>query len=293
MTSNENEPTDGRPVRRRALVIGGVAAAAGLTALGVGAAIGNGAPAPSPTPSTAPPAPSPSAAATTSAPTSEPTATPTPTPTPTASGIDLTAQSVDDPASTWVVVNKLRTLAPVDYVPADLTFPDVPYVNRQPMRQATADALVPLFAAARSEAGLSLAVQSAYRSYDTQVSVYAGWVSSRGQAGADATSARPGHSEHQTGWAVDVVGASGACALEICWGDTPEGQWVGANAHRFGFLVRYKPDTTPITGYESEPYHLRYVGTQLSGYLHDSGIETLERVFGLPDAPDYAPGTTS
>ncbi|PPG55471.1 peptidase M15, partial [Rathayibacter sp. AY1F8] len=181
MTSNENEPTDGRPVRRRALVIGGVAAAAGLTALGVGAAIGNGAPAPSPTPSTAPPAPSPSAAATTSAPTAEPTATPTPTPTPTASGIDLTAQSVDDPASTWVVVNKLRTLAPVDYVPADLTFPDVPYVNRQPMRQATADALVPLFAAARSEAGLSLAVQSAYRSYDTQVSVYAGWVSSRGQ----------------------------------------------------------------------------------------------------------------
>ncbi|PPG58008.1 peptidase M15, partial [Rathayibacter sp. AY1C7] len=178
MTSNENEPTDGRPVGRRALVIGGVAAAAGLTALGVGAAIGNGAPAPSPTPSTAPPAPSPSAAATTSTPTAVPTATPTPTPT--ASGIDLTAQSVDDPASTWVVVNKLRTLAPVDYVPADLTFPDVPYVNRQLMRQATADALVPLFAAARSEAGLSLAVQSAYRSYDTQVSVYAGWVSSRG-----------------------------------------------------------------------------------------------------------------
>ncbi|WKK72083.1 M15 family metallopeptidase [Rathayibacter oskolensis] len=122
-----------------------------------------------------------------------------------------------------MVVNKLRTLSPVDYVPADLVYPDVSYVNRQPMRQATADALVPLFAAASSEAGLSLAVQSAYRSYDTQVSVYAGWVSTRGQAGADATSARPGHSEHQTGWAVDVVGASGTCALEICWGDTPEG----------------------------------------------------------------------
>ncbi|PPF64696.1 hypothetical protein C5C18_13260 [Rathayibacter tritici] len=286
MTLNENEPTGPRPVRRRALVIGGVAAAAGLTALGVGAAIGNGAAPPSSTP--VPPSPLTTATTTASA-----TAAAKPTPTPSSSGIDLGAQSVDDPASTWVVVNKLRTLSPVDYVPADLTFPDVPYVNRQPMRQATADALVSLFTAARSEAGLSLAVQSAYRSYDTQVRVYAGWVSSRGQAGADATSARPGHSEHQTGWAVDVVGASGECALEICWGDTAEGQWVGANAHRFGFLVRYKPDTTSITGYESEPYHLRYVGTALAGYLHDSGIETLERAFGLPDAPDYAPGTTS
>ncbi|SMH30402.1 D-Ala-D-Ala carboxypeptidase. Metallo peptidase. MEROPS family M15B [Rathayibacter oskolensis] len=292
MTSSENEPRDGRPVGRRALVIGGVAAAAGATAFGVGAAIGNGrASAPSPTPTT-PVSPPSTPTPTATTPSAEPTPAPTPTPTPTP-GIDLTANSVDDPASVWVVVNKLRTLSPIDYVPADLVSPDVPYVNRQPMRQATADALVALFSAAVAEAGLSLAVQSAYRSYDTQVSVYAGWVSTRGQAGADATSARPGHSEHQTGWAVDVVGASGACALEICWGDTPEGQWVGANAHRFGFLVRYRPESTPITGYESEPYHLRYVGTELSQYLHDSGIETLERLFGLPDAPDYAAGTVS
>ncbi|MHC2185251.1 D-alanyl-D-alanine carboxypeptidase [Rathayibacter agropyri] len=287
MTMNENEPTGGRPVRRRALVIGGVAVAAGVTAIGVGAAFGSGRRSPTvPGSPTAAAASGPASnASETPAPTAEPVATPTP-------GFDLTAHSIDDPDSIWVVVNKLRTLSPVDYVPADLTFPDVSFVNRQPMRKATADALVALFTAASAEAGLALAVQSAYRSYDTQVSVYSGWVSSRGQAGADATSARPGHSEHQTGWAVDVVGASGACALEICWGDTAEGQWVGANAHRFGFLVRYKPESTPITGYESEPYHVRYIGTELSQYLHDSGIETLERAFGLPDAPDYAPGTS-
>lgn len=287
MTRNENEPTGGRPVRRRALVIGGVAVAAGVTAIGVGAAFGSGRRSPTvPGSPTAAAASGPASnASETPAPTAEPVATPTP-------GFDLTAHSIDDPDSIWVVVNKLRTLSPVDYVPADLTFPDVSFVNRQPMRKATADALVALFTAASAEAGLALAVQSAYRSYDTQVSVYSGWVSSRGQAGADATSARPGHSEHQTGWAVDVVGASGACALEICWGDTAEGQWVGANAHRFGFLVRYKPESTPITGYESEPYHVRYIGTELSQYLHDSGIETLERAFGLPDAPDYAPGTS-
>ena len=296
MTSSENETPGGRPVRRRALVIGGVAVAAGATAFGVGAAIGAGRGVPGPTPAptspatrTPTPTPTPSATAT---PEPAPSVTEEPTPTPTP-GIDLSANSVDDAASPWVVVNKLRTLNPVDYVPADLVYPDVRYVNRQPMRQATADALVAMVGAASTEAGLALAVQSAYRSYDTQVSVYAGWVSTRGQAGADATSARPGHSEHQTGWAVDVVGASGACALEICWGETPEGVWVGENAHRFGFLVRYKPQNTPITGYESEPYHLRYVGTELAQHLHDTGVETLERLFGLPDAPDYAPGSVS
>ena len=86
------------------------------------------------------------------APVETPTETPTPTPT-AAPGIDLSAHSNDDPASIWVVVNKLRTLNPVDYVPADLVSPDVRYVNRQPMRQATSDALVPMFAAASSEAG--------------------------------------------------------------------------------------------------------------------------------------------
>ncbi|MBF4461524.1 MULTISPECIES: M15 family metallopeptidase [unclassified Rathayibacter] len=284
MTSSENHSGAQSPVRRRAILIGGVAAAAGVSAFGVSRALGSGGGV------AAPAVPSTSAAAVVESPTPTPSQTASPSPTP---SFDLSAHSIDDPASIWVVVNKLRSLDPADYAPADLVFPDVSYVNRQPMRQATADALVPLFAAASSEAGLSLAVQSAYRSYETQVSVYAGWVSSRGQAGADATSARPGHSEHQTGWAVDVTGASGTCALEICWGDTPEGRWVDANAYRFGFLVRYLADTTPITGYESEPYHLRFVGTELTRYLHDSGITTLERAFGLPDAPDYAPGTTN
>lgn len=263
------------------MVAGGAAVVLGGAAVGIGAWLGRPAtpvssetPTPTPTPTAEP---------------ARPVATTTPEPVVT---FDLAANSIDDPTSPWVVVNKLRSLDPQDYEPADLTYPDVPYVNEQPMRALTADAITQLFAAAQSEAGLTLRVQSAYRSYDTQVSVYAGWVSSRGQAGADATSARPGHSEHQTGWAVDVTGASGACALEICWGDTDEGVWVGENAHRFGLIVRYRADTTPITGYESEPYHLRYIGTELAAYMQEQGVTTLEQVFGLPDAPDYAPGTT-
>lgn len=280
MTSSQNDPSGGRPVLRRALVIGGVAAA-GATAFGIAAAISSGR-----IESSVPASsfPGPSGPAPTVAEPSAPSSTPTP-------GINLAAHSLADPTSIWVVVNKLRALNPVDYLPADLSYPEVPYVNRQPMRQAAADALVSLFTAASNEAGFALAVQSAFRPYQTQASVYAGWVASLGQAGADATSARPGHSEHQTGWAIDVVGASGRCALEICWGDTAEGQWVAANAYRFGFVVRYRAEATPITGYEAEPYHLRYLGPELAQYLHDSGIIALEQLFGLPDAPDYPPGT--
>ncbi|ALS57046.1 hypothetical protein APU90_04075 [Rathayibacter toxicus] len=269
-------------MRRRALIAGG-AAAAGVTAVGMAATLGSCG---QPLQQEAPGGPT-GVSLNGSGMTAEESPAPSPTP-----YFDRSAHSRDDPTSMWVIVNKTRPLNPIDYRPVDLTYPDVPYANRQPMRQGAADALVPLVAAARSEAGLSLAVQSAFRSYETQVRVYQGWVSSRGRVGADATSARPGHSEHQTGWAIDVVGASRKCALEICWGETPEGQWVGANAHRFGFVVRYRADTTPITGYESEPYHLRYVGQELAQHLHDRGITTLERFFGLPDAPDYPPGTT-
>lgn len=259
----------------------------GGAAVAVGASLGGQTPSAPVADTTTTPTPSPTPTPTEERPVPEATGTPEPV-----SGIDLSAFSIDDATSPWVVVNKLRALNPQDYAPADLTYPDVSYVNEQPMRAATADALVQLVAAADAEAGLTLRVQSAYRSYDTQVSVYAGWVSSRGQAGADATSARPGHSEHQTGWAVDVTGASGACALEVCWGDTAEGEWVLANSYRFGLIVRYRADQTPVTGYESEPYHLRFVGVELATHMHDQGIETLEAVFGLPAAPDYAPGTT-
>ena len=131
--------------------------------------------------------------------------------------------------------------------------------------------------------------QSAYRSYSTQESVYAGWVDSLGQEGADLTSARPGHSEHQTGLAIDINALPDqGCALEPCWGDTPHAQWLAANAYRFGFIVRYPDGKTDITGYEYEPYHMRYVGIELATEMHTTGITTLEEFFGLPPAPDYA-----
>lgn len=95
---------------------------------------------------------------------------------------------------------------------------------------------------------------SGYRSYAQQQQVYSYYVSIYGQAQADLISARPGHSEHQTGLAVDVGNANGSCGLSTCFGgDTPAGIWVAANAHKYGFIVRYPPNGyTNVTGYSYE-----------------------------------------
>jgi D-alanyl-D-alanine carboxypeptidase len=222
----------------------------------------------------------------TASPTPTPTEDPVPTPIPTPA-FDRAALSIDDPASPWVVVNKLRPLAPADYAPADLVDVPVPFVNAPKLRKEASDAVVAMFAAFQSQTGLQMQSQSAYRGYSTQVSVYAGWVSSLGQAGADLTSARPGHSEHQTGLAIDVSALPSVCALEACFGETPQGQWLAANAWSYGFTLRYPQGATPITGYEYEPWHYRYVGPALAAELHATGVATLEEFFGLPAAPTY------
>src|SRR4051812_4046421 len=216
-----------------------------------------------------------------------PTPTPTVPPAPVVVAFDKTAQSIDDPASTWDVVNKARALNPLTYVPADLTYPDVVYVNHQPMRQATATALVEMFRAGKAEAGLDFSVQSAYRSFDSQTGVYADDVARNGQEYADTDTARPGHSEHQTGLAVDISAIPAQCSLDACFGDTPQGRWLAGNAWRFGFLLRYPADKVAVTGFTYEPWHFRYVGVPLATELHTTGVTTLEEFFGCPGGTTY------
>jgi D-alanyl-D-alanine carboxypeptidase len=212
-----------------------------------------------------------------------PTLGPTSTPTPVTAG----NPALDDPASITVVVNKARALGSAGFVPADLVSVPVTHTWAPLLRQEASTAVVALFGAASTEAGLALASNSAYRSYAVQQRVYAGFVSRSGQAYADTTSARPGHSEHQTGLALDIGAASGACSLSTCFGDTAEGQWLVDNAWRFGFLLRYPADRAAVTGFAYEPWHFRYVGVGLSTTMHKSGTRTLEEHFGLAAAPDY------
>jgi len=186
---------------------------------------------------------------------------------------------LDDPSSLWVVVNKQRPLNPKTYAPTDLS----PIGNGQKMRLAAANQLKLLFDAAKS-ASYTLIAESGYRSYRTQVSVYNHEVSAFGQTKADSESARPGYSEHQTGWAVDI--GSPGC-YEDCFGTKPASKWLLANAYRYGFILRYPVDKSTITGYRNEPWHFRYVGVDLAAELHNTRTETLEEFFGLPAAPNY------
>jgi D-alanyl-D-alanine carboxypeptidase len=276
-------PVSPRVRRRRFVVIAALSAVVVLAIAVVIAVTTDSQPDASPAGSSSPTAASPSA---TSAPseTPEPDDTATPAPPP---AFDKAAQSIDDPASPWVVVNKLRPLSPGDYEASDLVDVPVPFVNAPRLRAEASDAVVRMFADFHTATGLQMQSQSAYRSYSSQVSVYNGWVASLGQAGADKTSARPGYSEHQTGLAIDVSSLPAECALQACFGDTAQGQWLAANAWNYGFTLRYPQGKTPVTGYEYEPWHYRYVGLALAAELHATGTATLEEFFGLPAAPGY------
>ena len=193
------------------------------------------------------------------------------------SAFDKQKYSLTDPTSPWIVVNKKRPL-PSTYVPGNLT----PVLSGQLQKDA-ANSLSTLVNAAKN-AGHSLSIISSYRSYSTQTSTYNNYVATDGVARADTYSARPGHSEHQSGLAVDL--GNGVCNLEICFGDTPAGKWLASNAPDYGYIIRYPVGKDSITGYQYEPWHVRYVGVDLAKELQKTNL-TIEEFFGLTNQAGY------
>lgn len=122
--------------------------------------------------------------------------------------------------------------------------------------------------------GLSIYVSSGFRSYSSQKSIYNRYVSRDGKASADTYSARPGHSEHQTGLSIDLN------TITQAFGRTREGKWVAAHCHEYGFIIRYPQGKSDITGYCYEPWHLRYVGTEAATKIAQSGL-CLEEYYGI------------
>jgi LAS superfamily LD-carboxypeptidase LdcB/putative cell wall-binding protein len=199
-----------------------------------------------------------------------------------------TCASTTTASSAWVLVNKHNALRPVTYVPSGLVVPHVTYPNGQRLRSTAAAALTTMFAAARSEGAGTMAIASGYRSYATQRSVYAHRVSTNGKAYADKWIARPGYSEHQSGLSLDIKPVGNrSCSVHNCIGSTPQGAWLRGNAWRFGFVLRYESGYTGVTGYNSEPWHFRYVGVPLSTAYHRGGWHSLEQFLGEPAAPTY------
>ncbi|MFV0381967.1 MAG: D-alanyl-D-alanine carboxypeptidase family protein [Breznakia sp.] len=116
---------------------------------------------------------------------------------------------------------------------------------------------------------------SGYRSYAYQASLYQNYVNTYGQEQADIFSVRPGYSEHQTGLVFDLKHTD-----ETLLERQAEADWVSKNAHTYGFIVRYPKGKESVTGYQSEPWHLRYVGNIATNIYH-SGL-TLEEYLGFP-----------
>lgn len=141
----------------------------------------------------------------------------------------------------------------------------------QTMRPDAADAMDQMIAAAKAE-GLTLSVVSGYRSYSKQAAIYARKVKNTGsERKADELVARAGTSEHQLGLAMDL-GTKNNTSLTENFAKTQEGKWVYDHAHEYGFIIRYLKGYEEITGYNYEPWHVRYVGRDLAGRIRDSGL---------------------
>jgi D-alanyl-D-alanine carboxypeptidase len=159
------------------------------------------------------------------------------------------------------------------YAPPDLTSTGLP--GGGSIRAITKDDLTAM-AAAAAAAGAPLQVASAYRSYSTQVSTFNYWVGQAGRAAALLASARPGHSEHQLGLAIDFTSAGGAAPWTYNdWATTTAGHWMAVNAWQYGWVISYPKGSSPsITCYQYEPWHYRYVGRDEAAAIHDSGLTT-------------------
>ena len=174
-----------------------------------------------------------------------------------------------------LIVNKTYPL-PKDFVPKNT------YKNAEGLNYCSncididAYEQYKLMKADATSLGLNIWIQSGYRSYDLQESLYNKYVNRDGKEAADTYSARPGHSEHQTGLAFDLN------TITDDFQYTDEGIWINDNCYKYGFILRYPKGKESITGYKYESWHLRYVGIDLATKLYNNGDWiTLEEYFNI------------
>lgn len=182
--------------------------------------------------------------------------------------LDLTFYSavseVTDPSDLGALVNKHYAL-PAGYVP-ELEALGAGYGSGS-LRPEAAQAFRDMADAARAE-GVSLRSVSAYRSYGRQKNTYDNYLKQYRQSVVDTFSARPGHSEHQTGLALDINVASSKARFER----TPAFAWLKAHCAEYGFILRYDQGKEAVTGYRFEPWHYRYVGVDTAKAVMEQGL---------------------
>jgi zinc D-Ala-D-Ala carboxypeptidase len=132
-------------------------------------------------------------------------------------------------------------------------------------------------------AGLTITVDSAYRSYAAQAATYESWVAQIGPQAAAARTARPGHSEHQLGTAIDVSSPGWTGRFGDWARETAEGAWMAEHAWRYGFVMSYPAGGVAQTCFDYEPWHYRWIGREAAAEHRESGMtlrEFLERYVG-------------
>ncbi len=188
---------------------------------------------------------------------------------------------IDSAKSLQVVVNKKRPLNPITYAATRKV-----QIGYSWVAKPAADAYAQLKAAVSAKKLGTLCVNSGFRSFNSQTLIHDAKVALLGKTAGEKLAARPGHSEHQTGLAMDVSTTQLGCRIGA-FGSSKASKWIAANAWQYGFIVRYPYGKTAITGYVWEPWHLRYVGIELATDMRANKITTLEEYFGLPAAPKY------
>ena len=179
--------------------------------------------------------------------------------------------TIYSPTTYDFIVNKNNKLTS-DYVPSDLELIDNKYAYEDKYLRHEAKVAFEKMASDAKKDGFNIIAVSTYRSYDYQDKLYNGYVKDKGFYYADMASARKGHSEHQTGLAVDV---SNNTLDYDNFEDTKEFTWMINNSYKYGFILRYPRAKFHITGFKYEPWHYRYVGVDVAKYIHDNDI-TLE-----------------
>ncbi len=176
-----------------------------------------------------------------------------------------------------VLVNRKYKLSN-KYIPKELQEPNIRFSDNmlkeeKLMTKESGKALEELMLAAEKEEGIILYAISGYRCYNTQNNLYKHRVKILGREEADKYVAKAGHSEHQTGLAMDLTNREGLNKFSNDdFGKTTEGIWIRENAHRFGFIIRYPRNKEHITGYDYEPWHIRYVGKKAAEEIYNNNL---------------------
>ena len=173
------------------------------------------------------------------------------------------------------IVNKNNRLSS-SYIPNDLELINESYSLKDKYLRHDARISFEEMSKQAKKEGYNIIAVSTYRSYDYQEKLYNHYVEKKGINYADMASARAGHSEHQTGLAVDVADMSYAYDN---FENTKEFKWMQKNSYKYGFILRYPKAKVQIRGFKYEPWHCRYVAKKLAEciYVHNVTLEEYKK----------------